>query len=230
MAAVLFLIKPRDVVFIWKTNRLDIIPYLMTLLSSFAFGLEVGILMGVVASLLLVVYSMTRPRIHIQMESMACRASDPNTSSSTLSSSGSFGFPYLVVKPNQSIVYTSVEYLKVKVLKALTEYNATASASGGPRDENVNQAKFVLVMDGTHLFTCDSTFALALVPFLELMDRKRVLVVFYQMRPSIRRILENQALLASDLAAVCQTREELMTVIQTYYTSNSRPMSLQESI
>ena len=57
------------------------------------------------------------------------------------------GDSFMYIKPDRSILFPSVEYVKVKITKAL--------ASSDPRSNVV-----AIVIDGEHMFRADSTFAM----------------------------------------------------------------------
>lgn len=128
IAAVIFMVHPSDARIIWETNKIDIIPYVLTFITCLGFGLEYGIFVGVSTSLVILLYQMARPKVYI------VKRSTPED------------LPYLYVKPDRSVFFPSVEYMKVKINKELPDLE--------PLD------KLVIVIDGEHMFRADSTFAL----------------------------------------------------------------------
>lgn len=101
IAAVIPMIKFSDMKIIWKSNKIDMIPYATTFISCVLFGLEYGIIIGVIVSLGILCYQMARPRITIVL-----RISPE-------------GHRFVYVKPDRSIFFPSIEYTKVKLEKAL---------------------------------------------------------------------------------------------------------------
>lgn len=101
IAAVIPMIKFSDIKIVWKSNKIDMIPYITTFVSCVVFGLEYGIIIGVIVSLGILCYQMARPRI-----SIALRISPE-------------GHRFVYVKPDRSIFFPSIEYTKVKLEKAL---------------------------------------------------------------------------------------------------------------
>lgn len=128
IAAVIPMMKIGDIYIIWSGNKVDLIPYFLTFFTCLFFGLEIGIVVGVNVSLCILLYQMARPRITIVLRM------SPE------------GHHFLYVKPDRSVFFPSVEYMKVKIEKALTEV-----ADG---------EMLVLVMDGEHMFRSDSTFGM----------------------------------------------------------------------
>ena len=66
IAAMFTMMEFRKVIKIYKTKRLDIIPFLGTFLVSLWSGLEIGIIVGVGLNLLITLYSSSRPDITVE--------------------------------------------------------------------------------------------------------------------------------------------------------------------
>lgn len=66
MVAVWGLIEWREAVFLWKTNRLDFSLMLLTFFATLSLGIEEGILVGVIASLMVVLNQSSRPHAAIE--------------------------------------------------------------------------------------------------------------------------------------------------------------------
>lgn len=128
IAAVMPMIKFSDFLIIFKSNKVDIVPYIATFISCLTFGLEYGIAIGVNISLGILLYQMARPRVAIA-ERMT-----PD------------GLPFLYAKPDRSVFFPSIEYMKVKLSKSLEELNTSGTKC------------HVIVIDGEHMFRSDSTF------------------------------------------------------------------------
>lgn len=101
IAAVIPMIKFSDISVIWKSNKIDMIPYTTTFVSCIILGLEYGIILGLLVSLGILCYQMARPRISIVLRI------SPDS------------HRFLYVKPDRSIFFPSIEYTKVKLEKAL---------------------------------------------------------------------------------------------------------------
>ena len=100
------MIKFGDAITIWNANCIDLIPYMVTLIASLTLGLEFGVMFGVVVSLIMLLYQMARPRISIVIRTV------PNSTAK-----------FIYVKPDRSVFFPSVEYMKIKVNKGLINHN-----------------------------------------------------------------------------------------------------------
>jgi SulP family sulfate permease len=65
VVAVSALLKTDELRFLWRTDRLDFYLMLVTFASTLVLGIEEGILVGITASLLLVIYQSSRPHTAI---------------------------------------------------------------------------------------------------------------------------------------------------------------------
>jgi len=128
ITAVIFMLRPLDPFLIWQTNKVDVLPYVSTFVVCLVFGLEYGIVAGVGSSVVILLYQMARPKVFIVHK----RTPD--------------GYPFLYVKPDRSVFFPSIEYMKVKINKELP-------------DSQEMSAKIAVVLDGEHMFRADSTFA-----------------------------------------------------------------------
>uniref|UniRef100_A0A182NE09 SLC26A/SulP transporter domain-containing protein n=1 Tax=Anopheles dirus TaxID=7168 RepID=A0A182NE09_9DIPT len=99
IAAMFFMVEFHAAAEIWRTKKVDIIPFIVTLVSCLLLGLEYGMLIGIGLNICFVLYMTSRPSIDQAML---------RTSS---------GIEAMVVKPDQSLIYSSIEYLKHKIVK-----------------------------------------------------------------------------------------------------------------
>lgn len=63
MVAVFGLIDYKEVIFLWRSNRTDLVMLLVTFFATLTLGIEQGIGVGVVLSLAMVIYRTTRPHV-----------------------------------------------------------------------------------------------------------------------------------------------------------------------
>lgn len=110
ITAVIFMVHYQDVPAMWRTNRVDLLPFAATFIVSFVLGLEYGIIVGVVISLVLLMYEHARPRVKVARKQ-------------TFS-----GIPYVLVSPDRTVLYPSSMYTTSKIAKALPD-----SKDGSPR-------------------------------------------------------------------------------------------------
>ena len=94
------MIEIHEVIEIYRTKRLDIVPFLVTFIVSLIMGLEFGILAGIAVNFIMTLYATSRPHIDFTHEKV-----DETE--------------ILVVTPDQSLMYSSAEYFKSTVLKKI---------------------------------------------------------------------------------------------------------------
>jgi solute carrier family 26 (sodium-independent sulfate anion transporter), member 11 len=95
------MIEIHEVFEIYRTKRVDIIPFLSTFIVSLLFGLEFGILAGIAVNFIMTLYTTSRPKIDFEVE----RINDVDV---------------LIITPDQSLNYSSAEYFKSAVIKRTT--------------------------------------------------------------------------------------------------------------
>ncbi|KAG5673065.1 hypothetical protein PVAND_003140 [Polypedilum vanderplanki] len=96
ISAVFSMLNIPEIIEIYKTKRVDILPFLSTFLISLFFGLEYGILIGILINILMTLYSASRPNIDFEVEKI-----DNND--------------VLIITPDRSVNYSSAEYFKSAV-------------------------------------------------------------------------------------------------------------------
>lgn len=99
--AVIFMVHYQDVLIIWRTNKLDLLPLFATFICSFLLGLEFGILIGAGISLLIYLYQQSQLKMNIKIAQLPV------------------GVTYMYIKPDKNILYPSVEYVSSKLSKEL---------------------------------------------------------------------------------------------------------------
>lgn len=106
IAAMISMFEWREIYMIYKTRRIDFVPFLMTFVFSLIYGLEYGILVGIGINVLFTLYKTSRPKITFVIEKVNSHE-------------------LLIAKPDQSLIYSSAEYFKSSIIK-----NATMEFSG----------------------------------------------------------------------------------------------------
>ncbi|KAL7017539.1 hypothetical protein ACKWTF_010417 [Chironomus riparius] len=105
IAAMISMIETHEILEIYRTKRMDIIPFIVTFGISLWLGLEFGIVAGVLANMILILYMTSRPRIDYE----TVQINDMNV---------------LIVNFDQSLNYLSAEYFKTSVeRKVITEFS-----------------------------------------------------------------------------------------------------------
>lgn len=99
IAAMFTMMEVRKVFQIYKTRKLDIVPFLGTFLVSLWKGLELGILVGVGINIMFVLYESSRPKLNLINKKI-----DETE--------------IIYVSPSRNIVYSSAEYFKTKIFEA----------------------------------------------------------------------------------------------------------------
>ncbi|CAH0563574.1 unnamed protein product [Brassicogethes aeneus] len=103
ICAVLFMVEVAITKMIWKINKIDLIPFLLTLISCLLLGIETGILIGVTVDIVMLLYSIARPKVLFEKIQI------------------SQDKVYLKVTPTSSIFFPSAQYLRENILKTNIE-------------------------------------------------------------------------------------------------------------
>ncbi|XP_058118285.1 sodium-independent sulfate anion transporter-like [Anopheles ziemanni] len=101
IAAMMFIIEYRAVAEMWRTKRIDIVPFLVTVVACLFLGLEIGIVVGIAVNLCFPLYLASRPRINHRLM---------NVNDTTV----------LIVRPDSDLAFSSAEYFREKILKLVT--------------------------------------------------------------------------------------------------------------
>ncbi|XP_053669983.1 sodium-independent sulfate anion transporter-like [Anopheles nili] len=101
IAAMMFIIEYRAVAEMWRTKRIDIVPFLVTVVACLFLGLEIGIVVGIAVNLCFPLYLASRPRITHRLM---------NVNDKTV----------LIVRPDSDLAFSSAEYFREKILKLVT--------------------------------------------------------------------------------------------------------------
>ncbi|XP_055588078.1 sodium-independent sulfate anion transporter-like [Uranotaenia lowii] len=105
IAAMAFIIEYRAVAEMWRVKRIDIVPFLVTVIACLFMGLEYGILVGIGVNLCFLLYLISRPRIDHRVI----------TTNSTTA---------LIIKPTNDLAFSSAEYLREKIIKLASKHDA----------------------------------------------------------------------------------------------------------
>ncbi|KAJ8944651.1 hypothetical protein NQ314_009413 [Rhamnusium bicolor] len=103
IAAVVFMVELHVIKPIWRTKKTDLIPAIATFLSCLFLRLEIGIVIGIGINVIFLLYATARPSVLVEKvtESYGCD-----------------GCEYLVITPDRSLTFPSVEYVRGLVSKA----------------------------------------------------------------------------------------------------------------
>ncbi|XP_054716551.1 sodium-independent sulfate anion transporter-like [Uloborus diversus] len=100
-SAVIFMIHLEDIPAMWRTNKLELIPFFTTFICSFTLGLEYGLLFGAAISLAILLYKQNRPDVPVSIKK------------------GENGHMFIHVTPESSIYFPSTDDFNGTVAKAL---------------------------------------------------------------------------------------------------------------
>ncbi|XP_060529624.1 sodium-independent sulfate anion transporter-like isoform X2 [Cylas formicarius] len=118
IVAMYYLCEFHAFIALWKTKKLDLIPFLITLLCCLLISLEIGILIGIGTNMLFVLYDSARPDLHIAKTNLNGRG-------------------FYLVKPKVGLHFTSAEYFRQKILSECEDAK-TAVVIDGEYIKNVD--------------------------------------------------------------------------------------------
>lgn len=125
ISAMISMFELHEIIEIYRTKRSDIIPFVATFGVSLILGLEYGIVVGVIINILFTIQETSRPNIEFTLDKID-------------------NIEVLIVKPDQSLIYSSAEYFKAEIMKkSVLEF------------ENAR----LIVIEGSSMSSIDSTVA-----------------------------------------------------------------------
>ncbi|XP_053667788.1 sodium-independent sulfate anion transporter-like [Anopheles marshallii] len=176
IAAMFFMVEFRAAVEIWHTKRVDIIPMTSTLLACLLLGLEYGMLVGIGVNVCIILQQISRPIV------VPVRLTIDGTD-------------VLILQPDQSLVYSSAEYLKYHVLKQANKYPDA-----------------IIVLDGSHISSLDTTVAKVFVSMSQDVEHSNRRIVYWKWkRPAQCTLLRMERKLFQNLF---RNDENLQKIIQ----------------
>ncbi|XP_050297998.1 sodium-independent sulfate anion transporter-like isoform X2 [Anthonomus grandis grandis] len=120
MVSMYYLCEFHAIGVMWRTKRLDLIPFFATLICSLLLSLEYGIIIGIAANLVFVLYDSARPKLYIETTVFQDRT-------------------VYIVQPKVALYFTCSEYLREHILKKCPGENTVVVIDG----------EFVRNIDGT---------------------------------------------------------------------------------
>ncbi|XP_077257214.1 sodium-independent sulfate anion transporter isoform X2 [Temnothorax americanus] len=156
IAAVVFMVEFQVVKPMWRSKKIDLIPAVTTFLCCLFIRLELGIVIGIGVNLLFLLYASARPTLRVHKA----------TSIS--------GCEYLVITPDRSLVFPSVEYVRAVISKqGLREGTAVP-----------------VVIDSTHIQAADFTAARVIKTLIEDFTKRGQPLIFHNLKPSVIEIFK----------------------------------------
>lgn len=171
---------------LWIINKVDLFPWFTTFFISLFAGFEYGILIGVVSSLLLLLYPWARP--HIQAKPL------------TESRSGAVGLispdNVIIVSIPMGLMFPGVDYLQEKVEASV--FNDTSSKT--------------VIIDFNHVFRMDYTAVMGLKEMSSYLRKKETPLILANVNPTVLRQLQKAKI--KDLCHTNSIEEALQLIAE----------------
>lgn len=132
----------------------DLVPGLCTFISCLVLPLECGILIGIGINVIFILYNAARPKL--SMEVLFTKT----------------GIQYIMITPDRSLIFPSVEYVRKVINK---------------HSERMNMP---VVIDATHVYGADFTTATVIDSLINDFNQRGQLLLFYNLKPSICDLFE----------------------------------------
>ncbi|XP_043644023.1 sodium-independent sulfate anion transporter [Drosophila teissieri] len=127
IAAMISLVELHKIKDMWKSKKKDLFPFVVTVITCMFWSLEYGILCGIAANMVYILYSSARPHVDIKLEKIN-------------------GHEVSVVDVKQKLDYASAEYLKEKVVRFLNNTNGETQLVV-IRGEEINSIDYTVAMN-----------------------------------------------------------------------------------
>ncbi|KAH8250743.1 hypothetical protein KR038_006988, partial [Drosophila bunnanda] len=127
IAAMISLVELHKIKDMWLSKKKDLFPFTVTLITCMFWSLEYGILCGIGANMVYILYSSARPQVDIKLEKVN-------------------GHEVGLVDVKQKLDYASAEYLKEKVVRFLNHQNGETHLVV-IRGEEINSIDYTVAMN-----------------------------------------------------------------------------------
>ncbi|KAF7389159.1 hypothetical protein HZH66_010296 [Vespula vulgaris] len=161
IAAVVFMVEFHVIKPMWRTKKIDLVPAIVTFLCCLFVRLELGIVIGIGVNLLFLLYASARPSLRVQKATVSAPIF-----------LHIFGCEYLVITPDRSLVFPSVEYVRAVISKQGSKQGITVP----------------VVIDSTHIQAVDFTAAKGVKNLIEDFSKRGQPLIFHNLKPSIVEI------------------------------------------
>lgn len=180
IAAVVFMVEFHVIKPIWKTKKIDLIPAVATFLTCLFYRLEMGILVGIGTNVLFLLYASARPSVQVEKHK------------------SEWGIEYLIITPDRSLVFPSVEYVRSLVSKAGVKQGSSS---------------IPVVIDSRHVHGADFTAAKGVKSLIDDFNRRNQPLLFYNLKPSVVNIFKA----VEPVSFIhCSTERELYDTLRGY--------------
>ncbi|KAK1119000.1 hypothetical protein K0M31_013775 [Melipona bicolor] len=156
IVAVIFMVELHVIKPIWRTKKIDLIPAVVTFLCCLFIRLELGIVIGIGINVLFLLYASARPSLRVHKDTSIN------------------GCEYLVITPDRSLVFPSVEYVRAVISKQGTKQGTAVP----------------VVIDSTHIQAADFTAAKGIKSLTEDFSKRGQPLIFHNLKPSIIEIFK----------------------------------------
>ncbi|GIY18240.1 sodium-independent sulfate anion transporter [Caerostris darwini] len=127
-SAVIFMIHFEDIPEMWKTNKIELIPFSATFILSFIFGLEYGLLFGIAVALAILLWKQNKANVTVSVKM------DEN------------GLTFIHITPESSIYFPSSDHFKGVVSKALYSQPNTSECTVIIHGDNLKEIDYTTAM------------------------------------------------------------------------------------
>lgn len=176
---------------IFKSHKLDIVSYTITLAICLLIGLEYGLIVGVVVSLCVLIKQTSTPKV-------TCKPRMTPT-----------GEPFYLLKPDRNILFTSFNQFSDKVFEVINSHQAIG---GQASNNNFHEEKLIIVIDGEYLSTSDATFGQGMKQICENAEQQRVVLILYNLSDQVLATIV-EPLPHCERLHICQQPDEVYRLI-----------------
>ncbi|KAK4874947.1 hypothetical protein RN001_014307 [Aquatica leii] len=173
IAAVVFMVEFHVVKPIWRSKKTDLISAVATFVSCLLLRLELGIVIGIGINIISLLYASARPSVHVKKVK------------------NELGCEYLLITPDRSLVFPSVEYVRTAVSKASVKQGSSS---------------IPVVIDARHVQSADFTAAKGVKTLIEDFVKRKQPILFFNLKPSVTSIFQG---VQPSGFVYCQTLNEL---------------------
>ncbi|XP_017785052.1 PREDICTED: sodium-independent sulfate anion transporter-like [Nicrophorus vespilloides] len=194
IAAVVFMVELHVVKPIWRTKKSDLIPATATFLCCLFLRLEIGIAIGIGINLVSLLYASARPSVRVEKVTATS------------------GCEYLLITPDRSLAFPSVEYVRSTVTKAGVKQGSSS---------------IPVVIDARHMQGADFTVAKGIKLLIEDFIQRRQPLLFYNLKTSV--ISTFQGVQPKEFV-YCRTFQELDDILNTYSIKSKEEVIEQTTV
>ncbi|XP_054282437.1 sodium-independent sulfate anion transporter-like [Macrosteles quadrilineatus] len=182
IAAVVFMVEFHVIKPIWRTNKMDLIPAAATFLSCLLIRLELGIVIGISINVIFLLYASARPSVNVERLKT------------------DWGCEYLMITPDRSLVFPSVEYVRSTVRKIGVKQGSSS---------------IPVVIDSRHVQGVDFTAARGVKSLIDDFVYRNQPLLFYNLKPSVVEVFQ---VMQPVRFLHCSTEQQLHLLLREHCT------------